>query len=231
MDNKQSTAEIDVLFLLKKIWQRKFLILFSALFLATVALAVSIFVLTPAYTSTTKIYVGNQRGQSESAITTQDLQIGDYLVKDYREIIISKDVLATVIENEGLEMTRGELLDKISVSTPTNTRILSISVEDEDPSEATRLANGIREVASEKIKEITQVEDVKTMEVAEDSESPSSPNTKRNVALGGLLGGFLAVALVLLAEILNDRVRRPEDIEEVMGLTLLGIVPDTAQMK
>lgn len=231
MDNKQQTIEIDIIFLLKKLWQRKFLILFSTLFLATVALAVSVFVMTPAYTSTTKIYVGNQRGQSDGNITTQDLQVGDYLVKDYKEIILSKDVLNAVIETENLDMSRGELLGKVAVSTPTNTRILSISVEDTSPSEATRLANAIRDIATEKIKDITQVETVKTMEVAEDAEAPSSPNTKRNVMLGGLLGGFLAVVGVLLAEVLNDRVRRPEDIEEVLGLTLLGLVPDTNQMK
>lgn len=231
MDNKQQTIEIDIIFLLKKLWQRKFLILFSTLTLATAALAVSVFVLTPAYTSTTKIYVGNQRGQSDGNITTQDLQVGDYLVKDYKEIILSKDVLNAVIETENLDMSRGELLGKVAVSTPTNTRILSISVEDTSPSEATRLANAIRDVATEKIKDITQVETVKTMEVAEDAEAPSSPNTKRNVMLGGLLGGFLAAVGVLLAEVLNDRVRRPEDIEEVLGLTLLGLVPDTNQMK
>lgn len=231
MENKPLTVDIDLVLLLKKCWQRKFLILCSSLLVATVALAVSLFLLTPIYTSTTKIYVGNQRGQSEGHITTHDLQVGDYLVKDYKEIIVSKDVLVTVIQQEGLGLTREELLQKISVSIPTNTRIISISVDDESPSEATRLANAIREIAAEKIKEITQVEAVKTMEVAEDVPTPSSPNIRRNLLLGWLLGGFLAIVGVLLAEVLNDRVRRPEDIEEVLGLTLIGLVPDTNHMK
>lgn len=231
MENKPSTIEIDVFLLLKKLWYKKFMILFTALAFATAGLALSVFVLKPAYTSTTRIYVGNQRGQAEGMITTHDLQVGDYLVKDYKEIITSKDVLITVIENEGLDLTREELFGQLTVSIPTNTRIISISVEDHDPSEATRLANAIREVASEKIKEITQVEAVKTMEVAEDADKPSSPNIRRNTLLGGLVGGFLAVVTLLLTEVLNDRVRRAEDVEEVLGMTLLGIVPDTTQMK
>lgn len=230
MDKKYSNTEIDFFFLLKKLWSRKFTIILMTFFFATIGLIGSIFLLEPAYTSTTKIYVVNKRNTGES-ITTQDLQAGDYLVKDYKEIITSKDVLSTVIVNNNLDMTVAELYEKVAVSIPTNTRIISISVEDENPSTATHLANAVREVASEKIKAVTKVDDVTTMEVAEDSLQPSSPNIKRNAVLGGLLGGFIAVMSILLSEVLDDRVKRPEDVEEVLGMTLLGIVPETSQMK
>lgn len=51
-------------------------------------------------------------------------------------------------------------------------------------------------------------------------------NIKRNAALGALVGGFLAIVGILVLEVLDDRVRRPEDVEEVLGMTLLGVVPD-----
>ncbi|MBS6506360.1 MAG: capsular biosynthesis protein CpsC, partial [Streptococcus vestibularis] len=93
--------------------------------------------------------------------------------------------------------------------------------------DAQLLANKVREVASEKIKNVTKVEDVTTLEDAKLPESPSSPNIKRNVLIGAVFGVFLAVVGVLGREILDDRIRRPEDIEETLGMTLLGIVPDT----
>lgn len=229
MDNTQTQMEIDVLLLLKKLWQKKFMISLMAIFVASLALSVSLFLLKPVYTSTTKIYVVNQK--DNASITTQDLQAGDYLVKDYREILTSKDVLSTVVEQAGLEMTAEALLAKISVSVPTNTRIISISVRDLDPSEATRLANTIREVGAEKIKQITKVDEVTTLENAEEPTSPSSPNIKRNTILGGLIGGFLATVLVLVRELLDDRVKRPEDVEETLGLPLLGIVPEMSKLK
>lgn len=229
MDNTQTQMEIDVLLLLKKLWQKKFMISLMAIFMASLALSVSLFLLKPVYTSTTKIYVVNQK--DNASITTQDLQAGDYLVKDYREILTSKDVLSTVVEQAGLEMTAEALLAKISVSVPTNTRIISISVSDLDPSEATRLANTIREVGAEKIKQITKVDEVTTLENAEEPTSPSSPNIKRNTILGGLIGGFLATVLVLVRELLDDRVKRPEDVEETLGLPLLGIVPEMSKLK
>ncbi|MET3557551.1 MPA1 family polysaccharide export protein [Streptococcus rupicaprae] len=221
MENSQ--LEIDVIHLLKKLWSRKFIIIFTSLVFGGLALAASAFLMTPAYTSTTRIYVVNQKTES---ITTQDLQAGDYLVKDYQEIIKSNDVMTAVVADEGLPLTPGQLAGKVRVQVPTGTRIISISVEDNDPEEASRLTNAVREVAAEKIKAITKVEDVTTLEVAEPATSPSSPNIKRNVLLGILLGGFVAVALVLLQEILDDRVTRPEDIEEILGMTLLGVVPE-----
>lgn len=221
MENNQ--LEIDVIYLLKKLWSRKFTVIFTALFFGAIALAISMFLITPEYTSTTRIYVVNQKTES---ITTQDLQAGDYLVKDYQEIIKSNDVMSTVVANEGLDLTPAALAKQVSVEVPTGTRIISISVEDEDPIEASRLTNAVREIAAEKIKAITKVEDVTTLEEAEPATTPSSPNIKRNVFLGLLLGGFIAVGLILLGEILNDRVTRPEDVEEILGMTLLGVVPD-----
>lgn len=124
-------------------------------------------------------------------------------------------------------MTVAELAKMILVDNPTDTRLISISVNAKTGQDAQTLANKVREVASEKIKNVTKVEDVTTLEEAKLPESPSSPNIKLNVLLGAVLGGFLAVVGVLVREILDDRVRRPEDVEDALGMTLLGIVPDT----
>lgn len=124
-------------------------------------------------------------------------------------------------------MTEAELDKMISVDIPTDTRLISISVNAKTGQDAQTLANKVREVALEKIKNVTKVEDVTTLEEAKLPESPSSPNIKLNVLLGAVLGGFLAVVGVLVREILDDRIRRPEDVEDALGMALLGIVPDT----
>ena len=205
------------------------LIIFSALLFGLVALVFSAFVVKPTYTSSTRIYVANQTAGTNN-LTAQDLQAGSYLVNDYKEIIISDSVLSDVINREGLTMAEGDLRGMIRVSIPNDTRIITISVNSKDPQDAQQLANSVREIAAEKIKVVTKVEDVTTIEEAKVPTSPSSPNIKRNVMLGALVGGFIAVAFVLLLEVLDDRVRRPEDVEEVLGLVLIGVVPDTEKM-
>ena len=226
--NDNASIEIDVLYLLRKLWSKKFFIVFVGLLVGTITLLGSVFFIKPKYTSTTRIYVVSR--SSDSSLTNQDLQAGSYLVNDYKEVITSNEVLSSVISQENLSLSTSELSNMISVNIPTDTRVISISVEDTDAQEASDIANTIREVAAEKIKSVTKVDDVTTLEAAEVASKPSSPNIKRNAALGALVGGFLAIVGILVAEVLDDRVRRPEDIEETLGMTLLGVVPDVDKM-
>ncbi len=226
--NDNASIEIDVLYLLRKLWSKKFFIVFVGLLVGTVALLGSVFFIKPKYTSTTRIYVVSR--SSDTTLTNQDLQAGSYLVNDYKEVITSSEVLASVIDQEKLSMSTGQLSGKISVNIPTDTRVISISVTDTDAQRACDIANTVREVAAEKIKAVTKVDDVTTLESATKASHPSSPNVKKNAAVGFLAGAFVAIVGILVAEVLDDRIRRPEDIEEVLGLTLLGVVPDADKL-
>ncbi|HEL2051690.1 TPA: capsular biosynthesis protein CpsC [Streptococcus suis] len=229
MYNQEVNAtEIDVLSLLKTLWSKKFLIIITALFGAGIAFVYSSFLVTPQFDSTTRIYVVSQNVEAGAGLTNQELQAGTYLVKDYKEIILSQDVLSRVKTELGLVE---DISDKITVSIPVDTRIVSITVRDADPNVSARIANSLRTVAAQKIIDVTKVSDVTTLEEAVPAEQPSTPNTKRNIAIGMLAGTMLAVGFVLIVDILDDRVKRPQDIEEVMGLTLLGVVPDSKKLK
>ena len=231
MNNQEKQAvEIDVFAMLKTLWKRKFSIVLVALVFAIAAFGYSAFLAKKEYQSTSRIYVVSRQNQDNNALTNSDLQAGSYLVKDYREIILSQNVLSQAIEELKLDLTPAELSKKISVSVPTDTRILSITAKDGDPKEAARIANGLRNVAAEKIISVTKVSDVTTLDEAEVPQSPSSPNIRRNVLLGFIAGAGLMVVLMVVVEVLDDRVKRPEDIEELMGLTLLGIVPDIKKL-
>ncbi|KKF44100.1 Wzz/FepE/Etk N-terminal domain-containing protein [Streptococcus uberis] len=222
------SMEIDVLSLLKKLWMKKFLILFMALFFGTLALLGSVFLIKPSYSASTRIYVINQ--QNAENITATDLQAGSFLVNDYKEIITSRDVMKDVIATNSLSLSPDALSKMISVTIPADTRVISITVTNHDPQQAKDLANSIREVASEKIKSVTKVQDVTPLEKAQLPSKPSSPNIKRNTMIGMVIGGLFTMVIIVIKEVLDDRVKRPEDVEEVLGMTLLGIVPNIDKM-
>ena len=229
MNNQEANMiEIDVLSLLRTIWRKKFLILLTAILTTGLAFAYSAFLLTPQYDSTTRLYVVTQSSDNGAVITTQDLQAGSFLVKDYKEIILSQDVLKNVTTTLGIT---DDIEEKITVEIPVDTRILSITVRDSDPNQAATIANTLRDEAAKKIIEVTKVSDVTTLEVALPAENPSTPQTKRNLVLGFIVGAFLSTALVLVLEVLDDRVKRPQDIEEGLGMTLLGLVPHADKLK
>lgn len=229
MNNQEANMiEIDVLSLLRTIWRKKFLILLTAILTTGLAFAYSAFLATPQYDSTTRLYVVTQSSDNVAGITNQDLQAGSFLVKDYKEIILSQDVLKNVTTTLGIT---DDIKEKITVNIPVDTRILSITVRDSDPNQAATIANTLRDEAAKKIIEVTKVSDVTTLEAAMPAEKPSTPQTKRNLVLGFIVGAFLATALVLVLEVLDDRVKRPQDIEEGLGMTLLGVVPQAEKLK
>ena len=227
----QNTLEIDVFQLFRALWKRKLVILLVAIITSSVAFAYSTFIIKHEFTSTTRIYVVNRNQGEKSGLTNQDLQAGSYLVKDYREIILSQDVLEKVVSDLKLDLTPKGLANKIKVTVPVDTRIVSISVNDRVPEEASRIANSLREVAAQKIISITRVSDVTTLEEARPAISPSSPNIRRNTVIGAGLGAGLVIVVVLLIELFDDRVKRPEDIEDVMEIPLLGIIPNLDKVK
>lgn len=228
---EQNTMEIDVFHLFKILWKRKILIALVAIVAGALAFAYSAFVVKPEFTSTTRIYVVNRNQGDKPGLTNQDLQAGSYLVKDYREIILSQDVLEKVTSNLKLDLSPKALASKVKVTVPVDTRIVSISVNDRVPEEASRIANSLREVAAEKIISITRVSDVTTLEEARPAIAPSSPNIRRNTIIGLLGGTVFTVIAVLIVELVDTRVKRPEDIEDVMQIALLGVVPNLDKLK
>ena len=228
---EQNTIEIDVFQLLNTLWKRKLIIALVAIVTGAIAFAYSSFIIKPEYTSTTRIYVVNRNQGDKPGLTNQDLQAGSYLVKDYREIILSQDVLEKVVTDLQLDMPAKNLASKIQVTVPVDTRIVSISVKDKQPEEASRIANSLREIAAQKIISVTRVSDVTTLEEARPATSPSSPNIRRNTLIGFLGGLGVVVVVVLLVELLDVRVKRPEDIEDVMQIPLLGVIPNLDKLK
>ena len=228
---EQEKFEIDVFQLVKVLWKRKFLIALVALVAGLAAFAYSSFVIKPQYASTTRIYVVNRNQADKPGLTNQDLQAGSYLVKDYREIILSQDVLEKVVADQNLTIDAKTLGRKVSVTVPADTRIVSITVRDGKPEEASRIANALRDVAAQKIISVTRVSDVTTLEEARPATFPSSPNIRRNTMMATIAGVGIVIVIVLLVELLDDRVKRPEDIEEVMHLSLLGVIPNLEKLK
>lgn len=225
--NLQDNAdiEIDVLELLHVLLNKFWIILLTGIVGGLSFIAVTILFITPQYRSTTKMYVLNQ--QDNNTLTQQDMQTSLSLTKDYAELIKSRTVTEGVITQLDLELTHEELLNKMAIDSATDTRILSITIEDADPYEACKIANAIRDVAANHIKNVMNIDAVNVVEPANIPEQKSSPSISKNGIIGGLLGALLAIAIILIAYLSNDTIKTQEDVERYLGLSILGTIPLT----
>lgn len=224
MENRNTDEiEIDLLELFQVLLSRIWLILSAGLFLALVCFAVSKFLITPTYESTTKIYILNK---TESAnVTYSDVQMGTQLTKDYAELISSRYVLEEVIQKLGLDEDYKGLLDQVSVTTPSDTRIVAITVEDTDPVQAMNIANCIREVASDHIQNVMDIEAVNVVETANMPTEKAGPSCMKWTLIGGVLGCFILCAIILIQYLLDDTIKSSEDVEKYLGLSTLALIP------
>jgi len=219
-------VEIDLLEIISILLNRFWVIFGAALLAAAAGFMISKFVLTPTFESTTKIYILNK--SENTTVTYSDVQMGTQLTKDYAELINSRYVLETVIGQLSLpEMEYKDLLKKVSVHTPTDTRIVSITVTDYDPQQAQNIANCIREVAGEHIQNVMDIEAVNVVEEANLPTVKAGPSVVKWTAVGGILGVFLVCAVILLHYLLDDSIKSSEDVEKYLGLSTLALIPIT----
>lgn len=224
--NNQSQSdeiEIDLVELFGVLWSKLWIILVCGINLALAAFLISVYLISPKYESVTKIYIINR--QSSESLTYSDLQSGAQLTKDYKELVTSRPVLEEVKAELNLDMENEKLAKKITVDVPTDTRIVTITVEDADPYMARSIADSIRVSASRHIENVMNTEAVNVVEEANLPTEQSSPKVLLNTAIGGVAGLFLAMAVIVLIYIMDDTIKNPDDVEHYLNVSVLGSIP------
>ena len=219
LDNE---IEIDLkeLFLeLLAFWK---LILLALVLGAVIAYSVSKFLMVPQYESTAELYV---LSKSTSITSLADIQTGTSLTNDYMVVVEGRPVLEQVIANLGLDETYKSLEDKVTLENPSNSRILMITVRDENPLTAKAIADEIAKVGSNFISLKMDQDPPTIIQNGYADGEPVSPNIKKNTVLGGMLGAVLVVMIICISTLMNDTIMTPADMEKKVGLTVLGSIP------
>lgn len=221
-DDDELTIDLGELF--QVLWSKAYIIILAGLIGALAALGVTMLLITPKYTSTTSMYMLT-RSANGGAITSGDLQAGSQLTQDYMELTKSRTVLDSVIRTLNLDMTIEELKSCITVENAADTRIMTISVEHEDPEMAQDIADELRNTAGQMIEDIMDIEAVNTIDEASFPTTQSSPSTMKNTLLGAMAGIILAIAVIVLIYLLDDTIKTSEDVEKYLGLNVLASIP------
>ena len=178
--------------------------------------------MTPVYRASATLLV-NQT-QTPGVIAYNDILTSERLTKTYSELITKRPVLEQVVNDLSLNTDADELASMIDVEVVRETQLLRLSVENEVPSEARRLANAVANafIQANETDDLSRPGSVSIVEPATTPGSPVRPRTALNTALGAFIGLLLAGAFALLYEYLDDTVKTAEDVEAAAGLPTLG---------
>ncbi|MBD8013362.1 YveK family protein [Planococcus wigleyi] len=219
----EETISLQDLF--KTVKKRIGLIALMTLLAITIAGVVSFLVLTPMYQTSTQILV-NQEASEAAQLTNQNIQTDLQLINTYSVIIKSPAILDEVSSQLDLDMSVEQLNEKITVSTAENSQVVNVTVQDEDPAQAVDIANTTAKVFESEISDLMSVDNVSILSpaVLKENPSPVAPNPMLNMAIAAVIGLMLGVGIAFLLEYLDTTIKDQQDIEDILGVPMLGII-------
>lgn len=202
------------------------LVIILPILIAVVAGVASMF-MADEYTAATSMYVLSQTQTDEEYVsnssTYTDLSASQMIANDVATLAESDTLAEDVALSLGIESIDGY---SVSVESSTSTRIITLSVTGADPETAASIANAYVQNVASSAQSVMDVESVNVVDQATIPENPSGPNRVLYVAVAFLAGLFLAVCIIVIADMVNVKVRTDDDINDLLGLPVVGHFPD-----
>lgn len=174
------------------------------------------------YTATTSMYILVKNNNETSATLSSDLSASQMITNDVSQLLQSDRVTKDAAEQLGLSDLKGF---KTSVTSSTTSRVITLSVTGENAEDAAHVAKAMAKSVSEIAQQVMDIESINVIDEAQAPTAPSGPNRKLYVAVAFLAGLFVAVAIVVLADMLNTKIRNQEELEELLGVPVIGRIP------
>jgi len=206
--------------------KRLSLILVITLLAAAVSGAISYFVLKPVYKSSSQILVSQSAASSLASIAGVSLDTDAKYIETYNVILKSPYILDQVIKELKMDTTPEQLNGSVSVTQEGQSQVVTISVTNNDPAEAVRIANEIAEVFQREIAQLMRIDNITILSKAELAENPApvKPEPLLNIAIAIVVGLMAGVGLAFLLEYLDNTIKSEQDIEKLLELPVLGVV-------
>lgn len=221
--------ELDLFALLYSVRKRWKLILILCLVCTVVMGIYSFFIATPMYSSQVKIFIYQEPNTEGASSTYQNLITSNILINDYTELANSKPVIQQAwrsLKEQGYENV-SEVASAITVTAIPDTRFFYIQASNENPKYAAAYVNEVAKAFAQQATDLMKLENVNIVEEATVATVPTSPKKKRNVALGFAAGLLLGVVVAIVIDLLDRKVRYPEDLKKrYEKYVLLGTIPD-----
>jgi lipopolysaccharide biosynthesis protein len=220
--------ELDLKELLQIFWEKKLQIILIIAIFAVVGIIYTLTLVTPKYAAKTSLLLATNSSSvntGSSSITTTDITLNSKLVSTYSKLVKSDKVIRNVISNLSLNMDENDLKNSVSVTATEDTEFIEISVKNEDPVLATKIANEMSKVFIENVKEFYKVENVHVVDAAEVPQSPYNVNHIKDVIIFAFVGAVIAVSYVLVSNMLDTTIKSEDDIEKIFKQTVLATMP------
>jgi capsular polysaccharide biosynthesis protein len=220
---QEMTLDLRELYdILQKRW--KLIVNVTAIFVV-ISIILSFFILTPVYEAKVTVIVGKEEQNSEKRIDYNDIMMYQKLVKTYAGIAKSRTVVEKTINSLSLDTEYDKFLDKLNVTPQPDTQIMDIKFQSKDPKEAMQVANKLTDIFLEESKRIYPTSTIQVMDYAVLPEKPVKPKKMLNLAISFVLGIMVSFGAIFVLEYMDNTIKTENDVERVLELPVIGIIP------
>lgn len=226
-EQNSEETEIDLLEIFYLLRAKLVWLILAFVIGGVIAGSITHFLITPKYTATAKMYMIS--ASSGSVLDLSDFNIGTSLSQDYTELIKIRPVFNEVIDNLNLDMEYEDLLKKVSISVVGDSRLLAVSVEDNDPKLAQSMVNELVDTAVTYIPKVMNASENAQPTIAEYAVVPdetSSPNLAKNIILGAVVAMLLVAVIFVVRMLMDDSLNTAEDVEKEFGIMPFTVIPE-----
>ncbi len=211
----------DVVVILAHKWKMIFSITIVIILVIGIA---SFFVMKPVYEVNTKVFIGKEES-NRAEYNNSDVIMYENLMETYSELIKANDLIKNAIDKNNLEVTPEEVSNSLKITPVTDTQILQISYQNQDSALAKNVITSVVEEFIHESKELIPNGTVTVIESAELPEEPVSPNKFKNILVACIAGIIFGSGLALLLEYMDDTFKTKEQIEKVIEIPVIGVIP------
>jgi capsular polysaccharide biosynthesis protein len=206
----------------RRIWMIFSIILGSII----LAAAISYFVLTPVYQSSSQFIVNQQQTTPNTQFNVNDIRTNVELINTYNVIIKSPLVLEQVINDLRLNMSIEELEKSIQVNSAENSQVVTVTAQHERPVMAAQIANAVVENFKITVPTLINVDNVKVLFQAAPppSSEPVKPRPILNMFIAFVIGTISAIGLALSMEFFNTKIKNEQEVERKANIPVLGVI-------
>lgn len=218
----------DIIDSIKKRWIM--IVAITLIITGTVAI-INFFIIKPTYRASTKLFVGKEIGEGETAYNNSDVQLYKNLLKTYSSVILTNDLISRALDNEGINISSGAALSSLTVAPKTDTQILEISYVSEDKQLCMDVVGAIAEEFVKTSTKLVTNANVQIIEEVKLPVNPIGPNKKLNISIAFLFGLLVGIVAALMIGLLDTTVKDKEKLESMLGLPVIGVIPDIEKVK
>lgn len=227
--NQENIRMQDIVDAIKSRWQ---LIVSVTLVSVIVASFWTFFLVKPKYEASTKLFIGKESTEDKAQnYNSNDVQMYQKLLKTYSDVIMTSDLVERALTSENIQVEADSVLKSLTVTPKTDTQILQVKYVSKNKNEAMKVVNAIAQEFVETSTELISNANVKVIETVKLPQNPVSPNKKLNIVVAFVLGLLVSVGIVLILEFMNNTYKNKEQVESILGLPVIGSIPNTDNIK